>query len=762
MLHGVGREERRAADRRRSESAIPQEYVPHIRIKLGHYLTCTEFSVPELFKMVLELPDNTPDKAELLDDCGNGFYWSFLGNKNRKEDIDNCILAYESAVHLTPQGHSDMTGRLNMLGKSFSYRFELAGDLTDISEAISYQQKALNLTPEGHAEMPRCLNNLGNSFRCRFEHTGDLADISDAISHQQKVVHLTPEGHADMPRYLDSLGNSFRCRFERTGDLADISDAISHQKKAVHFTPESHDMPRCLNNLGISLLRRFQRTGDLANISDAISYQQKAVHLTPEGHVDMPGLMNNLGNSFQSRFERTGDLADNSDAISHQQKAVHLTLESHADMPSFLNNLGTLFLCRFQRTGDLSNISDAISYQQKGVHLTPEGHAGMPGRLNNLGISFQCRFEHTGDLANISDGISHQQKAVHLTPEGHADMPIRLNNLGISFRCRLERTGDLADTHTLLSIYRRCATYSSGPPSTRLIAAIRWARWQHSSHDSSQSLEAYNTAIQLVSQVAGLEQTIQKRHANLLDISDLATSAAACAFKFRKPKLALEWLEQGRCLVWSQLNNLRTPLDALFAHDPDIAHDMLRVSRDLENAGSRGDLILKSEGEATMEHKMSLQDEANIHVKLAQKWNELLTKIRAIPEFEDFLQPPSCSNLLKKLPNSGCVVVINVHKDSCDALALSSDLDEPLHIPLHKFSYAKATDLHNQLNAHLHAANVRMHECKLDGIRATRPVRNNADGGVLKYILHQLWILVVKPILDGLGYSVSTVSALLK
>ena len=273
-----------------------------------------------------------------------------------------------------------------------------------------------------------------------------------------------------------------------------------------------------------------------------------------------------------------------------------------------------------------------------------------------------------------------------------------------------------------------------------------------------QSLAAYNTAIKLVSKAAGLEQTIQKRHTNLLDISDLVTSAAACALKFGKAELALEWLEQGRCLIWSQLNNLRTPLDALFAHDTGIACDMLKVSRALENAGFRGDLIAQSQSEASMEHKMSLQEEANSHVKLAQKWNELLTKIRTIPKFEDFLQPPSCSNLLKNLPDSGHVIVINVHKDSCDALALSLDLDEPLHIPLHKFSHAKATDLRNQLNAHLCAANVRMRECDLDGIRATCPVSlGDIDGsGVIKHILYLLWDLVVKPILDGLGFSVST------
>ena len=139
-----------------------------------------------------------------------------------------------------------------------------------------------------------------------------------------------------------------------------------------------------------------------------------------------------------------------------------------------------------------------------------------------------------------------------------------------------------------------------------------------------------------------------------------------------------------------------------------------------------------------------MQDKANTHVKLTQEWNELLTKIRILPGFEDFLQPPSCSYLLKNLPDSGVVVVINVHKDSCDALALLSDLDEPLHIPLQDFSYEMASDLHNQLKAQLHA-NLN------DGLVSFNDCNSS---GVIKHILHQLWILVVKPILDGLGFSV--------
>jgi hypothetical protein len=149
---------------------------------------------------------------------------------------------------------------------------------------------------------------------------------------------------------------------------------------------------------------------------------------------------------------------------------------------------------------------------------------------------------------------------------------------------------------------------------------------------------------------------------------------------------------------------------------------MLRVSRALDNAGSRSSLSLDV---ATMEQKMSIQDEAISHVKLAQEWNQLLTNIRAIPkiEFEDFLRPSSCSNLFKHLPNSGCIIVINVdqHFSGCDALALVSGSNAPLHIPLPNFSYAKAADLHKQLETHLHSANLRMRGCELD-IRALHKV----------------------------------------
>ena len=69
--------------------------------------------------------------------------------------------------------------------------------------------------------------------------------------------------------------------------------------------------------------------------------------------------------------------------------------------------------------------------------------------------------------------------------------------------------------------------------------------------------------------------------------------------------------------------------------DPALASHFVNVSRALENSGSRAESNIGTE--ASMTQKMSLQDEVNTHVKLARERDELLEKIRAMPDFLDFL-----------------------------------------------------------------------------------------------------------------------------
>lgn len=318
---------------------------------------------------------------------------------------------------------------------------------------------------------------------------------------------------------------------------------------------------------------------------------------------------------------------------------------------------------------------------------------------------------------------------------------------------------DLTDIKGAVAAYKLAASSITGPPSARLRAAINWATASRRMEDQSESLDGYKTAIELISRVAGMEYTIGLRHRILVDNPDLSNAAAATAFSLGKPKIALEWLEQGRCLVWNQLNNLRTPLDDLASFDSQLADDLSRISQSLENAGLRDESVLIGTDADIMVEKMALQDEATASVKLAQEWEQLLEKIRDIPKFKDFLRPTRYCDLIARLPKAGPVVVINVHEDRCDTVALVPGTDDPPHIHLDQFSYEDAVRLLQVLRSHLSAHRARIVEesDELEPVNETRGVVPFVMiGETMEDVLRELWLGVVKPILNALNILASS------
>ncbi|KAF6749071.1 CHAT domain-containing protein [Ephemerocybe angulata] len=595
------------------------------------------------------------------------------------------------------------------------------------------------------------LNDRGLERLSTFEKTGELSALADATTMLQQAVNLTPGGHPNLPSYLNNLGVVFTCRFERMGKLQDIFYAIAVQQRAVDLTPIGHArLPDRLNNLGLSFFYRFEQTGNLSDISHAIALQEKAGKLTPMGHADLPDYLSNLGVSFTSRFEQLGEISDLTNAIEAHRKVVKLAPKGHVNLPVYLNNLAKSLTLRFQRTGDLSDIADAIAVQQKGVNLTPTGHADLPARLNNLGSSFTLRFQQTGELSDIVDAFSFQQKAVDLTPTDHADLPRYLSNLGASFQLHFTSSGDIVCLESCLKFYKAAATSAVGLPQLRLDAAKSWARrlMKHRPQ-SAELIHAFDTALGLVALIAGPEQTVKGRYTQLENTSGLALEAAAAACALDRPDKALEWLEQGRCLVWSQLNHLRTPLDNLGIHNHTLAQIISNVSKALETAGSsRG----QSHVDMPLAQKISMEDEARTHLVLAEKRDKLLKTARAIPGFEFFLMPLPCSAIMQHLPESGPIVVINIDSDRCDVLALLAGMDEPLHIPLPNFSTKKASMYRSVLESQLRGHNFRSRELEP---RGARPLPNEKRHKVLPMhqVLRGLFEEVVKPVLDALAFS---------
>ncbi|TEB25853.1 hypothetical protein FA13DRAFT_1817268 [Coprinellus micaceus] len=709
-------------------------------------------------RIVEVTPKDDSDFAAMLNNLGASFLDRFE-HTGDLSDLAEAILLKTRAVDLTPAGHEDLPSRLYNLGNSFQRRFERTGELSNIARAISVHMQAVDLAPEGHVDRPAAFNNLGNSYQICFERTGHLPDIENAISALTNAVHLTPEGDANLPSMLNNLGNSFLHRFERLGNLADAAEAISLQTRAVHLMPQGHtDLPSRLVNLGNSFRCRFEQTGNLGDIAESISLQTHAVHLTPEGHAVLPSRLTNLAHSFVSHFEVTKDASDLSEAISLQTRAVDLTPALHADLPSRLNNLGISLLMRFQHLGNVSDVTEAIARQNQAVDPAPEGHAALPILRTNLGNSYMQCFDQTNNPLDGKDGISNLVQALQLTPEMHAELPPRYMNLASAWFQYFTSSHRSDHLDASISNYKSAVTCTSGSPRTKLKGAIRWAGLLNDFYPCSTSvLTAFGTALDLLTSIAGLEQTVQHRFTMVGEFLSIPGAAAAAAFRLGHPDRALEWLEQGRCLVWGQQSQLRTPLDALSAHDPALADQIVIVSRHLEKAGSSR---RHSSTEKSWDRKVSLEDEALKHSRLAGEWDLVLAKVRDIPAFEHFLQPLRCSTILQHLPESGPVVVINAHGDQCDAIVLLAGLYDPLHVKLPDFSLAKARQYRRELNGRLRSHHLRARQTEgiitedweaseRAGGRYGR--KRGAGTGGIYFILCSLWTEVVKPILDVLN-----------
>ncbi|KAH8810238.1 TPR-like protein [Flagelloscypha sp. PMI_526] len=637
-------------------------------------------------------PDGHPEKPGCLNNLG-------ISHRTRFErlgevaDIDMAIESQLNAIELTPNGHRNKPGCLNSLGNTYTRRFERFGEMVDLDKAIESHVRAVELTPDGHPETPGCLNNLGISYCTRFEHLGEVADIDKAIKCQFSAAELTPKDHPDKPIYLSNLGTSHRIRFEHLGKMADIDKAIQFQLSVLKLTPDDHSRkPGCLNNLGNSYLRRFESLGEVADIDKAIQFQLNAVELTPDGHPDKPMCLNNLGISHVRRFERLGRIADLDKAIESQLKAVELTPNGHPNKSGCLNNLGYSHETRFERLGEVADIDKAIQFQLNAVELTPDGHLDKPGCLNNLGISHRTRFEHRGKMADIDKAIESQLNAVELTPESHPNKPMYLNDLGISHRTRFERLGKSADLDMAITNFEHCAKAITGPPIVRFRAACAWIsalRLKEQNFTShTPGLEPQHTLINLIPELVWLGAPVYQRFQMIQDIVGSSIhEAVSAAIRVQELELAVEWMEQGRSIVWSQLRRLRSPLVDLHEAHPALAQKFQDVQRSIEMSFLRHDVQDTAET-----NPMSLEEQAQVHRRDTQKREDLLAEIRGNLGFESFLRPEKFS-VLSEACQDRLAVLLTASGGDCDALIVlpSSSIT---HLSLTNVSQGDISDLH--------------------------------------------------------------------
>jgi hypothetical protein len=287
-------------------------------------------------------------------------------------------------------------------------------------------------------------------------------------------------------------------------------------------------------------------------------------------------------------------------------------------------------------------------------------------------------------------------------------------------------------------------------------------------------MDAYLAATELLPRLAMLGSDLQARQRALTSGSDgLARDAAGCAIRSGQYEKAVELLEEGRAIFWSQALQLRTPMTRLREVAPELEIKLKSLSFALEQGSLRDTSRNLSDSSQKV---MSMEQEARHFYRLNVEWLEALEKVRGLHDFEDFLRPSRLSTLQGAAVDAP-VVILNASKFGCDGLIMTSS--DVKHIPFPGLSFAAVNKLvwliqtataRNSLVPGAFLVQVDAFFQQMSPVsNAGRSLRQSVEERHVKrvsdtrvdpedifhFVLGALWMLVVEPVIGSLNFEVS-------
>lgn len=452
------------------------------------------------------------------------------------------------------------------------------GEPEPLDEAITLLRRALQIAPDDDPDGLGWQANLGSALATRFEQTGTRADLDEAVGYLTAVVEATPADATHRPMDLSNLGTALRKRFDSTGSLADLDEAINYLRVAAATARDADPQsPGYLSNLASALRGRFDYTGSLTDLNSAIDHLQAAVTLAPEDHPSRPVYLSNLGNALRRRYQQTSDPEDLDHAIEWLRLATQETDEEHRSWARHVFNLGGALLIRFRHSDRPRDLDESIALLTKAVEYTPDADPSRAGRLSTLGTALRVRSEHTANVRDLTDAIDLLEAAVKTCAVHHPDRAEYLVNFGLALKSRFATTGSYVDFLAAVGAWQQAAKARLARAEVRATAAYQWGALAASAAHDDLALEGYGEAVGLLPLLSwrGLQRNDQLHQ--LGRWSDLTSDGGACALTADQRHRAMELLEQGRTVLWTQTLETRTDLSRLAEAAPVLADRMKQI-----------------------------------------------------------------------------------------------------------------------------------------------------------------------------------------
>jgi hypothetical protein len=562
------------------------------------------------------------------------------------------------------------------------------------------------LRPLGHPSRDNALSNLAGTLLTSFEHQGSFETMTEAIALCREAVDLRPIGHPLRSLPLANLAEALLLRFIHQGFSVCLAEAMKIYREVLHTRPEAHPLhSNRMMNYGETLLVAFQEHGDSRLLSEAIVVLRETLTLLPKGVYFYHTALHSLAGALLASYEQSGDVSLLSEAATLQREALKLRPPGHPLRVTSLNGLADLY-CRIEPV----SWKEAHNLYCEALRICPQGY---PFRAQLLSGIARCFLDAGSPFFDPMQGISHLSEA-------YAD-----NLTHITRRLRTAST----DTRNVE------ATYASV---TRHMDEVARSRYD------TLVLELYFQIIGILPLAANFGIDHKARLRAVVGTDRIARNAASRAVLLGRVSVAIETLEEGRGVFWTQTLHLRT---TTFEGIPGDDREELQRLMLLLDGSTHG--VYNSEPSAAQSER-----ELGRRRHLKEQAQALVAKIRGYPGLNRFLLPSAFDAVFASLPD-GFVVVVNTSEVAHHALILhrSTGLATSLDLDLPRARFDSAV-----LKAKLPRDATASHEQDREYSRAMHKTRNAGDS--VDNVLGLLWTSIVRPVINRLGLEVSVPSLL--
>ena len=394
------------------------------------------------------------------------------------------------------------------------------------------------------------------------------------------------------------------------------------------------------------------------------------------------------------------------------------------------------------RMTDMAEIEQAIEPCRRLLASYHHNDMSRTVAVTILGALLLRAFESTNNIKYVNEAISILREIFNLPDAGRLG-GVELLRMSLSARFDLRRSRE--DLDEITQLYQMVVDHRGMKIPDRFTASCDWAQLARvHSHPSTST--AYHYALSSMQDSLIFAPTVDIQHSRLVAMRNkyktLPLDCASYHVHTGQLQSAVETLERGRALIWSEMRGLRSSIDQLRASDSELADKLAAINQDLEVLTLT--FAQNNYGDGVEEGLEGMDPFGRLVVRqqgLLDDRDKLISQIRTRKGLESFLKPPSFDNL-RSTAMRGPVIVINHCRWRSDIIILLRD-SPPSLIPMADDFYDRANKLRDQL------LGARKKELDSDKYKDTLDSDEYEDA--LRSVLKDLYELVGRPVIQRLN-----------